>query len=419
MNININFLLATAQETQEPGFWQARGYGLLIGLAFLVAIGGAFLMLRYKKYNSDILFDLILVCIPIALIGLRLHFVIFDHRSFAWWFENGRIFGFERDAGGNLEFAGLSGLAIYGGLIAGALAAFLGKKLHNRKFKDKPHKQMTILQIYDLFFILIILGQVIGRWGNIANGELLGRRVYDVRWQRLPFAARERDARGFLTGNWGLALPLYESFLNLIGFGIMAWMFFGKRKSFDGAIFAVYCIWYGTVRTILEPMRQSQNIMRLWNGGPAINLLISVGILLLGVGIIFMHIARANLWDKKFILFMKQKVFKRKDEDIQNAVVEGEKKRVFLFVKRENLSEHYYGYNKTIEYLLANAKEEDAPGASGAGADDGGGAGASGFSFCEQTSVSVIASDGEQCHAEDGSGDRADMIDDDNKQFID
>jgi len=320
-------------------------YGFLIGSAFLIAVGGGFFMLRYKRYHTDILFDLVLVCIPLAIIGLRVHFVLFDvlagRNTLAWWFQNARIFGFER-VGGNLEFQGLSGLAIYGGLIAGSLGAFLGKKLNNRKFPDKPHKQMSILQIYDVFFILIILGQVIGRWGNFANVELYGRVVTNPSLHRLPFAVQGRS------GNFYQALFFYESFFNLIGFGIMAWMFFGKMRSFDGAIFAFYCIWYGLLRTILEPMRRDGNIMRVWDGGPAVNLLISLAMMALGIVIVVLHIYRAKKAGKK----------------------------PFLFVNKDALNDEYYGYDKTIEYLLKNVKTEE----SEQGEENTG----SGFSFSEE-----------------------------------
>ena len=353
-------------------------------------------MLRYKKYNTDILFDLVLVCVPIAIVGLRLHFVIFDvlatpGRTLGWWFQDGRIFGFYRNAEGNLRFGGLAGLAIYGGLIAGASAAFLGKKLNDRKFAGKPHKQMNILQIYDVFFILIILGQVIGRWGNFANMELYGAEIIDPSRQWFPLATRiytqstrpdgtvVRTFQGYFQ-----ALFFYESFFNLIGFAFMAWMFFGKRRSFDGAIFAFYCIWYGTLRTILEPMRQDGNIMRVWNGGPPVNIVISVGILLLGVGIVVMHIYKTK-----------------------NAG-----KRLFLFVKKDNLSEEYYGYDKTIEYLLKNVKEEPVR------AGNGGRLQGNGFSFSEEGAEGEGAAEESSEGTEEISG-GINKIDDDQKQFID
>ncbi|MCL2555738.1 MAG: prolipoprotein diacylglyceryl transferase [Firmicutes bacterium] len=390
----MNFLLASSFS------W----YGFLIGMAFIIAVAGGYFMLKYKKYNSEIIFDLVLICIPLAIIGIRLHFVIFDVLAYptrtsnypyhwiqydtwieaigsriSYWFENGRIFGFDRGADGRLAFQGLSGLAIYGGLIAGALGAFLGKNLNNKKFKDKPHKQMSILQIYDVFFILIILGQVIGRWGNFDNVELYGQQITNPNNQWFPLAVVGRS------GNYYQALFFYEAFFNLIGFAFMVWMFFSKRRSFDGFIFAFYCVWYGILRTVLEFFRQPNSIMRVWDGGPPVNVLISIGILLLGAGIIAMHIYKSKKAGKK----------------------------LFLFVKHNDLSNAYYGYENTIEYLIKNAKKEKKSEETSRG----------GFSFARekqpQTLVSAdnindISSDDKESESSDESQNKAEQ-----DEFID
>ena len=334
-------------------------YGLLIGLAIAVGLAGAYGLLKLRRYNADIVFDLAIVCIPLAIIGLRLHFVFFDilssDRTWGYWFEGGRIFGVVRDANGRISIR-LAGLAIYGGLFAAALGTiFIVRPLNKRK-KD-PLKQMTVWQMFDMGFILVILGQAIGRWGNIANRELLGAPVSNQSWQWMPIA-RQDDF-----GVWRMALPAYESFFNLIGFGLMLWFFIGRRKSFDGFIFAFYCIWYGAVRAVLEPMRTDTYIMRMWQGGLPVNLAISICLILLGVGIIAFHIYKAHKTGKKR----------------------------FLFVDELKLDTSYYGFEQTIIYLhQINDKKLKRKTSDARGSDDKSG---SGFSYSENESAGIENND--------------------------
>ncbi|MCL2822050.1 MAG: prolipoprotein diacylglyceryl transferase [Firmicutes bacterium] len=334
----------------DPFNW----YGFLIFLGVAVAGVSAWFITKKRGYDTDIVFTIALVCIPLAFIGLRVYYVFFDILAaddkldtLAGWFRHGKIFGFNADG----SFSGMAGLALYGGLLFAALgAAFIVRPLN----KKKPIlKQMTVLQMYDLFFVLIILGQVIGRFGNIANGELLGREVTNPAWQWFPIALR--SGREW-TGAWRLALPFYESFFNLIGFGILLYLTIGKRRSFDGFNFAVYCIWYGTVRTILEPMRQSGNIMRIWANGPPLNLVISVMLILAGLAIIGTHIYLAKNSNKKIFIFVKESDLKQKilPCQIEQKVkeTEGEVLENKKSVQANDMysGQEYFGFEKTIIY---------------------------------------------------------------------
>ena len=56
-------------------------------------------------------------------------------------------------------------------------------------------------------------------------------------------------------GLWHYSIPLYESIWDLIGFGILFWLYIGRHKSFDGFVFAAYGIYYGIGRTWIEAIR--------------------------------------------------------------------------------------------------------------------------------------------------------------------
>lgn len=89
-------------------------YGVIIGAGMIVCIVLACFMAKKRGYYPDLIFDIAVVCIPCAIVGARLYYVINDtiHNDAVWSFAE--ICGFE-----NGKFVGLRGLAIYGGLLGG------------------------------------------------------------------------------------------------------------------------------------------------------------------------------------------------------------------------------------------------------------------------------------------------------------
>ena len=137
------------------------------------------------------------------------------------------------------------GLAIYGGIIAGLITAYF--------FARK--RKIPFLKLFDMLGATVLIGQIIGRWGNFVNMEAHGGET------TLPWRM------GLLTsysgtipadGVWDREIYvhptfLYESLWNLIGFFILNALY--KKKKFDGEIFGGYCIWYGFGRMLIEGLR--------------------------------------------------------------------------------------------------------------------------------------------------------------------
>ncbi len=284
----------------------AGWYGGLIGGGMVICIIVAFFMAKRRGYDTDNVFDVALVCIPLAIIGARLYYVLNDmaHNGTQW--SIGEILGFR-----NGHFEGFAGLAIYGGLLGGLIGAVIVRFLINKR--KAPEKQMTFVQMADLYFCLIILGQAIGRWGNFANQEAYGQLITDPALQWFPFAVYIEAEQA-----WFNACFFYESMWNIVGFGLLQWFYNGKRKSFDGFCFAFYCIWYGFIRFWVEGLRSDS----MYFGAIKANQLISAIIFFVGIGIIVYHIVMAKRAGKK----------------------------PFLFVKEDELNLDYYGYEKTFMY---------------------------------------------------------------------
>lgn len=287
-------------------------YGIIIGSAMVLCILLACVMLKKRGYNYDIVFDIAIICIPLAIVGARLYYVVFDiigggHPASYWGFW--RIIGFSENSPSS-AYNGLSGLAIYGGIIGAVIGAIFVRLINKRK--KSPLDRMTYIQMLDAFFVFIMLGQAIGRWGNFANGEAHGAEITNPALQWFPLAVE-------IGGRYYQATFFYESLWNIIGFGLLMYLCYGKKKSFDGFVFAGYCIWYGLGRMVIEGMRTDS----LMCGGLRVSQMLSGLIFALGVCIILYHIWQAKKNDKK----------------------------IFIHVAPELLSEEYCGYEKTIMYL--------------------------------------------------------------------
>lgn len=126
-------------------------YGILIDTAFILGAALAYHHAKKARLSTDHLLNIIILIIPVAMIGARLYYVIFNWHSYAH---------------NPLEAFAIwhGGLAIHGGLIAGIIVGYLYIKKHRLNFWGYA----------DVVATSIILGQAIGRWGNFINQEAYG-----------------------------------------------------------------------------------------------------------------------------------------------------------------------------------------------------------------------------------------------------
>lgn len=119
---------------------------------------------KKKGYQSDLIFDFILIALPIAIICARLYYVVFEWEDYVG--NPIKIFAIRE-----------GGLAIYGGVIEGFLSAVVFCKIN----------KFPILKLIDLAIPSLVLGQVIGRWGNFMNQEALWCNHYQSETSIFPF----------------------------------------------------------------------------------------------------------------------------------------------------------------------------------------------------------------------------------------
>ena len=114
----------------------------------------------------------------------------------------------------------------------------------------------------DVAFMGVLVGQIMGRWGNFTNREVFGGYCDNIFAMRLPISAvRSRDISDELAShiadgtNYIQVHPtfLYESFYNLVLLSLI-YIFF-KKKAFDGEAILWYLGGYGIGRFIIEGIR--------------------------------------------------------------------------------------------------------------------------------------------------------------------
>ena len=200
-------------------------YGVIIAIGMVMGIFLA--TYRSKKYgiSSETIFDFVLFAIPISIVCARLYYVIFEWDNY----KNSLLKIFAIREGG---------LAIFGGVIGGVTAAFVFCKVKNISF----------LRFTDVAIPSLLVGQIVGRWGNFTNQEAFGNLVLNERYQRFPFAVYIEKLR-----EWHQATFFYESFMNLILLIVILVM--GTRVKHNGYALCLYLIGYGVIRFMVEGLR--------------------------------------------------------------------------------------------------------------------------------------------------------------------
>lgn len=216
-------------------------YGLVIGIGVLLGVIMAAQVAKKEQMDPDIVWDFAIYAVIFSVIGARIYYVIF-----AWdWYKDNLLSIFNIRQGG---------LAIYGGVIA----AFITLFIYCRVKKTEP------LKLGDCGVCGLLVGQIIGRWGNFFNREVFGEYTDSLFAMCLPIdSVRARDVsemqreamQAVEHANYIQAHPtfLYESLWNLALLIFM--LLYRKRKQYDGQLCLLYLGGYGVGRFIIEGIR--------------------------------------------------------------------------------------------------------------------------------------------------------------------
>lgn len=206
-------------------------YSFLIFLSILIGLLIVKKEVVKTKLDKDFIFDLIFYLIPVAIIGARIYYVIFNYSVF----KDNFIDIFKIWEGG---------LAIYGAVIAGILfTIYYCKK-----------KKQSILLTLDILAPCLVLGQAIGRWGNYFNGEAHGV-VTSLSYLKSLHIPDFIIKGMYINGNYYIPTFLFESIWCFIVFIILV-IFRNKLKyKKEGIIVCLYFILYSLGRFFIEGLR--------------------------------------------------------------------------------------------------------------------------------------------------------------------
>lgn len=219
-------------------------YGVIIGIGIIAGIYMAVREAKLTGQNADDYYDFALYAVIFSIIGARIYYVIFEWEHY----KDNLLSIFNLRAGG---------LAIYGAVIAAVLTLVVYSK----------RKKLSMGLMMDTGCLGLILGQIIGRWGNFVNREAFGGYTDGL----LAMQIKKAEVySGYITNQIAENIKvvngveyiqvhptfLYESLWN-IGVLIVL-MLYRRHKKFDGEVFCFYLIGYGMGRAWIEGLRTDQ-----------------------------------------------------------------------------------------------------------------------------------------------------------------
>lgn len=235
--------------------------GMLIGLLIVNAEA------RRRHQNADQYWDMEMIALLFGIVGARIYYVIFEWDNY----KDNLLEIFNTRQGG---------LAIYGGIIGALIAVYIYGRI----------KKLSFPIMVDCITPGLVIGQVIGRWGNFFNREAFGGYTDNLFAMQLPVSAVRQNEITQQMWNHVQTISgvdyiqvhptfLYEGVWNL-GVFLVLWLY-RKHKKFDGEIFLIYLVLYGMGRLWIEGLRTDQLLLPAV--GIPVSQIVSVGAMIVGI----------------------------------------------------------------------------------------------------------------------------------------
>lgn len=255
---NLGIILKNIKDGFSIFGFEIKFYGIIIALGFFVAYILVVKEAKRTGQNDELYLDYALWLIIPSIIGARIYYIIFSWKDY---FRSGK--GFKETLIDVINIRG-GGLAIYGGIIAGVIVTVIFAKKKNVKFA----------LMADTICMGLLIGQIMGRWGNFFNREAFGEYTDSLFAMCIPLDYFNAGSSlnglvnaGVITQkmaenvvsidgmSWISVHPtfLYESMWNLAL--LIFIMVYRKHKKFDGELFLLYLWGYGLGRVWIEGLR--------------------------------------------------------------------------------------------------------------------------------------------------------------------
>ena len=249
MDYNINFphlgiFLDHVGKNISIGNFTIAYYGIVIAIGMLIGLRVAMWRAKETGQKPDDYVDIVLIGMLVGIIGARIYYVAFSWDAY----KNDLMSIFNIREGG---------LAIYGGIIAGALAVFVMSKI----------KKIPFGLILDTIAMSVPIGQIVGRWGNFFNREAFGKYTDNLFAMQLPVSAvRQHEISEEMWAHLQTVNGidyiqvhptfLYEGCWNLMVLIIL--FLIRKKMKFNGELFLFYIAGYASGRFWIESLRTDQ-----------------------------------------------------------------------------------------------------------------------------------------------------------------
>ncbi|MDD7403214.1 MAG: prolipoprotein diacylglyceryl transferase [Butyribacter sp.] len=269
---HLGIVIESLGKTIHIGDFTIAYYGVIIAFGMIMG----FLLASWQGtrigQDKEIFLDLTLWDIVFAIIGARLYYVLFS-----WDYYSQHPMEILNIRGG--------GMAIYGGVIAGVITTFVFAKI----------RKVSVWQLLDAACGGLLIGQIIGRWGNFFNREAFGGYtdgLFAMQLKRSQVRAGDitSDILNHLVTIDGVEYIqvhptfLYESLWNLALLLII--LLYTRKRKFEGQLFFMYLFGYGLGRVWIEGLRTDQ--LKLFGTPIAVSQLLS-GILVVVSGSVLLY----------------------------------------------------------------------------------------------------------------------------------
>lgn len=217
----------------EIGPLVIRWYGVILALG---AVAGLLIAIQEGKrfgIKSDFFMDLLLIGAPTAIIAARIYYVAFQWEQY----KENPIDIFKIWEGG---------IAIYGAIAGALICGYFYSKA----------KGYSFWRIADICAPGLLIGQMIGRWGNFINQEAYGGPVEESFLRDTLYLPNFIVEQMYVISESQFVHPtfLYESIWSLVGLVLLIVI---RRRSFmrEGEVLATYIGWYSIGRFFIEALR--------------------------------------------------------------------------------------------------------------------------------------------------------------------
>ena len=214
----------------DLGIIKIYWYSITMFLGVISGIIIAYIEIKRKKINISKFENMAFYAILFGFIGARIYYCLFNLD----YYLNNPL---------EIFMVWHGGLAIHGGIIGAVIAIYIYCKKN----------ELSFLEMLDICAPALVIGQVIGRWGNFFNSEAHGGIVTKSFLESLHLPNFIINGM-YIDGVYYHPTFLYESLLNLIIFIVL--MILRKNKKIRiGTITGIYLMWYGIVRFFVESLR--------------------------------------------------------------------------------------------------------------------------------------------------------------------